>query len=132
MYPKDLRYTRKHEWARLEEDGMVTVGITAYACEELSDIVYVELPPEGKHVDQGAAFATLESVKAVSEVYAPVTGTIATVNQRLRDDPGLLNEDPYGNGWIVRVHPGESSPLEGLMDAEAYAQFVEAEKGAQG
>ncbi len=128
MYPTDLRYTEKHEWAKLE-DGAVAFGITAYACEELSDIVYVELPEEGREVQQGAAFATLESVKAVSEVYAPVAGTIVTVNARLREEPGLLNEDPYVEGWIVRVLPTDPSTLDALMDAETYAQFVEREKG---
>lgn len=129
MYPTDLRYTDKHEWARLEDD-IVVCGITAYACEELSDIVYVELPEEGRRVEQGAAFATLESVKAVSEVYAPLAGTIVAVNAKLREEPGLLNEDPYVEGWIVRVHPSDPSTLSALMDAESYSQFVEREKGS--
>ena len=128
MYPTGLRYTTKHEWTRPEQ-GAVVFGITAYACEELSDIVYVELPEEGRNVEQGTAFATLESVKAVSEVYAPVAGTIVAVNTRLREEPGILNEDPYGEGWIVRVLPRDPSAVDALMDAQAYAQFVEQEKG---
>lgn len=129
MYPTDVRYTKTHEWARLE-DGMVTIGITSYASEELSDIVYVELPAIGDKTEDGAAFATLESVKAVSEVYSPAKGAINAANTRLEDEPGLLNEDPYGEGWIARVQPAESVSLQELMDAEAYARFVEAERGA--
>ena len=129
MYPTDARYTKTHEWARLE-DGMVMIGITSYASEELSDIVYVELPAEGGATEDGAPFATLESVKAVSDVYSPVKGTICAANLRLQDEPGLLNEDPYGEGWIARVEPSGSVTLEELMDSAAYAEFVEAEKGA--
>jgi len=109
---------------------MVTIGITSYASEELSDIVYVELPAEGGNAEEGAPLATLESVKAVSDVYSPVKGTISAVNLRLQDEPGLMNEDPYGEGWVVRVQPGGSATLEALMDSKAYAEFVEAEKGA--
>ncbi len=129
MYPTDLRYTTKHEWARLE-DGVVTVGITSYACEEMSDIVYVELPAVGTRVDRGVAFATLESVKAVSEVYSPASGTVIAINARLRDAPSLLNEDPYGAGWIAQLSLSENPALDALMDSDAYSQFVRAEKGA--
>jgi glycine cleavage system H protein len=129
MYPTDARYTKTHEWARLEE-GMVTIGITSHASEELSDIVYVGLPSEGDEMEEGTSFATLESVKAVSEVYSPVKGTIAAVNLKLQDEPGLLNDDPYGAGWIARVRPGEGVTLDSLMDSEAYAEFVDGEKGA--
>jgi len=129
MYPADLRYTKQHEWAR-HEGSVVTIGITTHACQELSDIVYVELPTEGTQVQEGAPFATLESVKAVSEVYTPVAGTIESVNVRLRDEPGLLNEDPYGDGWIVRIRPDGEASLDGLMDAETYRRFAEAERGS--
>ena len=129
MYPTDVRYTKTHEWARLE-DGMVTIGITSYASEELSDIVYVELPDVGDTTEEGGAFATLESVKAVSEVYSAVKGTISAANLKLQDEPGLINEEPYGEGWIAKVQPDESVSLEGLMDAGAYDQYVEAERGA--
>lgn len=128
MYPTDARYTKTHEWARLE-NGMVTIGITSYASEQLSDIVYVELPAEGDKTEEAAPFATLESVKAVSDVYSPVKGTISAANLRLQDEPGLMNEDPYGQGWVARVQPGEGATLESLMDSKAYAEFVEAEGG---
>ncbi len=128
MYPTDVRYTKTHEWARLE-DGMVTIGITSYASEELSDIVYVELPGEGDKTEEAAPFATLESVKAVSDVYSPVKGTIGAANLRLQDEPGLMNEDPYGEGWVARVQPSESVTLEALMDSRAYAEYVDAERG---
>ena len=129
MYPTDVRYTKTHEWARLE-DGMVTIGITSYASEELSDIVYVELPDVGDTIEEGGAFATLESVKAVSEVYSPVAGTIGGTNLQLQDEPGLINEEPYGKGWIAKVKPGDIAPLDDLMDAETYDRYVESERGA--
>ena len=128
MYPTDVRYTKTHEWARLE-DGMVTIGITSYASEELSDIVYVELPDVGDSTEEGGAFATLESVKAVSEVYSPVAGTIGAANLQLQDEPGLINEEPYGKGWIAKVKPSDIAPLDGLMDAAAYDKHVESERG---
>ena len=129
MYPTDVRYTKTHEWARLE-GGMVTIGITSYASEELSDIVYVELPDVGDVTEEGGAFATLESVKAVSECYSPVAGTIGATNLKLQDEPGLINEEPYGEGWIARVEPAEGASLDGLMDAAEYEKHVEAERGA--
>jgi len=129
MYPTDVRYTKTHEWARLE-DGMVTIGITSYASEELSDIVYVELPDVGDTIEQGGAFATLESVKAVSEVYSPVAGVIGGVNLQLQDEPGLINEEPYGKGWIAKLKPSDTTPPDDLMDAEAYDKHVESERGA--
>ncbi len=129
MYPTDVRYTKTHEWTRLE-DGMVTIGITSYASGELSDIVYVELPDVGDTTEEGGPFATLESVKAVSEVYSPVKGTISATNLKLRDEPSLINEDTYGKGWIARVQPDNIASLADLMDAAAYDNFVEAERGA--
>ena len=129
MYPTDVRYTKTHEWTRLE-DGMVTIGITSYASGELSDIVYVELPDVGDTAEEGGPFATLESVKAVSEVYSPVKGTISATNLKLRDEPSLINEDTYGKGWIARVQPDNIASLADLMDAAAYDNFVEAERGA--
>jgi len=129
MYPTELKYTKTHEWASTGED-LVSVGITSFASEELSDIVYVELPSEGAKVAKGSSFTVLESVKAVSEVYSPVFGEICEVNHRLQDEPELLNNDPYGEGWIVRIHPVEEAELGDLMDADGYAQFVEEEKGA--
>ena len=124
MYPKDVKYTETHEWARPEEK-LVAVGITSYASEQLSDIVYVELPPEGEEVEKGSSFATLESVKAVADIYSPVSGKIEEVNHRLQDEPELLNNDPYGEGWIIKISPTKKEDLEDLMDAAAYEKFVE-------
>jgi len=123
MYPKELKYTATHEWARPEEK-LVAVGITSFASEELSDIVYVELPPEGQKVEKGASMLTLESVKAVADVYSPVSGKIHEVNHRLQDEPELLNSDPYGDGWIVKISSMKKEELDDLMDAEAYERFV--------
>ncbi len=128
MYPKELKYTKTHEWAR-EDDGFITVGITSFAAEELSDIVYVGLPSEGGKVEKGSSFATLESVKAVSDVYSPVSGKIHEVNHGLQDHPELLNKDPYGEGWIISVIPVEKGELNDFMNAEEYEKFVEEEKG---
>ena len=128
MYPKELKYTKTHEWTR-ENEGFITVGITSFAAEELSDIVFVELPSEGQEVEKGSSFATLESVKAVSDVLSPVSGKIHEVNHKLRDHPELLNKDPYGEGWIISVIPVERRELNDLMDAEEYERFVEKEKG---
>lgn len=124
MYPKDVKYTETHEWARPEEK-LVAVGITSYASEQLSDIVYVELPTEGEESTKGSPFGTLESVKAVSDVYSPVSGKIEEVNHRLQDEPELLNNDPYGEGWIIKISPTKKEDLEDLMDATAYEKFVE-------
>ena len=129
MYPSDLKYAKTHEWARLE-NGIVTVGITSHAAEELSDVVYVELPSVGDPVEQGLKFAMAESVKAVGEVYAPVTGKVVATNEKLKDEPGLINEDPYGAGWLASIEPAAGATLDGLMDAKAYEQLVASEKGA--
>ncbi len=129
MYPKELKYTRTHEWVSVGE-GFVGVGITSFASEELSDIVYVELPSEGAKVAKGSSFAVLESVKAVCEIYSPVLGEIYEANHRLQDEPELLNNDPYGDGWIVKIHPVGEAELDDLMDADGYAKFVEEERGA--
>lgn len=128
MYPKDLKYTNTHEWARVDE-GFVTVSITSFAAEQLSDIVYVELPSEGASVERGSSFGVLESVKAVSDVYSPVSGKIQEVNHRLENEPELLNSDPYGEGWMVKILPGGKGELDNLMDAEQYESFVEQERG---
>jgi len=123
--PNNLRYTRTHEWVR-EEDGTVVVGITHYAQEQLGEVVYVELPEIGRTLDAGEELGTLESVKAVSEFFAPVAGEVAEVNERLDDEPGLVNDDPYGEGWLVRITvSGDGADL---MDAAAYEAFL-AEEG---
>lgn len=121
--PNDLKYTQSHEWVRL--DGSVgIVGITDFAQHELGDIVFVEAPAEGTAVTSGANMGSVESVKAVSEVNSPVSGTVAEVNAELADHPELLNNDPYGAGWIVKVTLSNPGELDRLMDAEAYAKYV--------
>lgn len=104
--PGDLMYTTDHEWLRREEDGSVTVGITDHAQSALGDLVYVELPDVGQEVEAGGDMAVVESVKAASDVYAPIEGTVVAINEALADDPEVINNDPYGDGWIVRLEPG--------------------------
>ena len=119
-YPDDLRYSKEHEWVRTEESH-ATIGITSFASDELGDIVFVELPEVGSSLAQFGTFGVVESVKAVSDLYAPVSGTVAEVNEALRDAPELLNSDPFGEGWIARVELSDPSELDALMDAAAYA-----------
>jgi glycine cleavage system H protein len=122
--PGDLQYTSEHEWLRREEDGSVTVGITDYAQQALGDLVYIELPETGAEVDEGGEMAVVESVKAASDVYAPVSGTVLEVNSALVDDPEKINSDPYGDGWIVRLQPSGDS--EGnTMEPDAYQEFLD-------
>jgi len=123
--PEELLYRRTHEWARKDGDQVV-VGITHYAQEQLGEVVYVELPEVGNSVDAGEELGTLESVKAVSEFNSPAAGEVVAVNERLADEPNLVNEDPYGDGWLVRI---SGSPDDDLLDAEAYKKLVEEEKG---
>ena len=126
--PEALRYARSHEWIRAEDDGTVTVGITDYAQESLGDLVFVELPETGASVGAGDACAVVESVKAASDIYAPVAGEVIEVNERLADEPELINADPFGEGWIMKLQPGTGDALEGLLDAEGYrAVLAEAE-----
>jgi glycine cleavage system H protein len=124
MNPADLRYTSEHEWVSVE-DGVATVGITDYAQQELGDIVFVDLPEAGRTVSAGEEFATVESVKAVAEVYAPAGGEVTEVNESLNERPEAVNQDPYGNGWMVRLRLVSPAELEGTMDAQAYAAFCE-------
>jgi glycine cleavage system H protein len=119
-YPDDLRYSKEHEWVRAEE-GRATIGITSFAADELGDIVFVELPEPGAELRQFGTFGVVESVKAVSDLYAPVSGSVAEVNEALRERPELLNTDPFGEGWIARVELADPAELAQLMDAEAYA-----------
>src|SRR5512140_3175301 len=123
MYPKHMRYTKEHEWVAAE-GGIGTVGITDFAQHELGDIVYVELPEIGRQVKAGETIGTIESVKAVSEVYAPVSGTIAEVNAALNDAPETVNKDPHGDGWICKVKLQNPKELDGLMDAGVYATMA--------
>ncbi|HZU78688.1 MAG TPA: glycine cleavage system protein GcvH [Acidimicrobiales bacterium] len=117
--PEDLRYTSDHEWARLEQ-GAVRVGITDFAQDALGDVVFVQLPAVGSHVDAGAALGEVESTKSVSEIYAPVAGEVVAVNAELQDAPELLNAEPYGRGWICEIRPDDPSAVDGLLDAAAY------------
>lgn len=122
MYPEDLRYTKEHEWAR-DEDGRWRVGITAYAQEALGDVVYVDLPAVGSTVTEGQPFGEVESTKSVSDLYAPVSGTIVERNADLEDRPELVNADPYGDGWMVVIEA--SAPGSAMLDAAAYQALVE-------
>ena len=124
-YPTDLRYTREHEWAVLEEGGRVRVGITDFAQDALGDVVYVEIPEEGTEVRGGEPFGEVESTKSVSDVYSPVSGRIAERNGALADNPELVNQDPYGEGWMVVIEASDASDVESLMDADAYRRMVE-------
>ena len=119
-YPDDLRYSKEHEWVRVE-GSRATIGITSFAADELGDIVFVELPEVAAVLKQFTTFGVVESVKAVSDLYAPVSGEVVEVNEALRDAPELLNSDPFGEGWILKVELADPSEPEGLMDAEAYA-----------
>ena len=123
-FPKDLRYTAEHEWTR--QDGeLVVIGITDHAQHELGDVVYVELPEVGSQVTQGSPFGVIESVKAASDLFAPLSGEVVAVNGALESAPQLVNEAPYGDGWIVTIRPGRMDAEEAqLLDAEAYAQLV--------
>ena len=123
--PKELRYTKEHEWAR-RPGQTVVVGITAHAQEALGDVVYVDLPKVGATISAGASFGTVESTKAVSELFAPLSGKVVKVNQALTGEPNLINQDPYGKGWICEVEPSQPSQLDGLMDAAAYTALVAA------
>ena len=121
--PDDLQYTRSHEWVRME-DGTATIGITEHAQDELGDIVFVELPDEGATLDAGDSFGTVESVKAVSDLYTPVGGEVVEVNSALEDAPEKINDDPYGEGWIVKLRTSEEA---GLLSPEEYEKVVEEE-----
>ena len=118
--PEDLRYSKEHEWVRVE-NGRASIGITSFAADELGDIVFVELPEAGSQLGQFQTFGVVESVKAVSDLYAPVSGTVVEVNDALRERPELLNSDPFGEGWIATVELSDPGELDNLMDAEAYA-----------
>jgi glycine cleavage system H protein len=121
--PADLRYTPEHEWLRVEGD-LVAIGITDHAQDALTDIVYIELPGEGDNVGDMGEFAVVESVKSASPIFAPLAGEIVDVNVALEDAPELMNTDPYGDGWIVRMRLEDMSALDGLMDAPAYAAML--------
>lgn len=126
--PKELKYTKSHEWLRTESDGSVTVGITQHAQDLMGDLVYVELPAQGAKVTAGKECSVVESVKAASDVYAPVSGEVIAVNTAVSDAPETVNKDPYGTGWMFRVKPSNQAELAALLDAAAYEAQVAAEK----
>ena len=127
MNPSDLRYTKEHEWVRADSGGLCTVGITAFAVESLGDIVYLELPGVGDSLTQDGQFGEVESVKAVSELYSPVSGKVAEVNQRVVDAPEVVNDSPYGDGWLLKVALDDESELDNLMTADEYDRLLAAE-----
>lgn len=129
-FPKELRYSQEHEWAAIEEN-IATIGITDYAQEQLGDVVYIELPEVGTQVTKDEAFGVVESVKAVSDVYAPVSGTVTEINVPLPDSPETINDDPYGDAWMIRVDMSDPGEVEDLMTAAQYKKFVEEEKGEE-
>jgi glycine cleavage system H protein len=126
-FPKDLKYSKEHEWIKVEGDSVV-VGITDYAQDSLGDVVYVELPQEGGPVTKNEPFGVVESVKAVSDLYSPVSGTVAEVNDSIIDNPEVINEDPYGDAWMLKVELASSDDLDDLLSSEDYQQFIEEEK----
>lgn len=121
--PKDLRYTKDHEWARLDGD-LIVVGVTAHAVEQLGDITMVSLPNPGTELAAGESFGDIDSVKAVSELFAPLSGAVVECNEVLEDAPETVNEDPYGEGWLLKLKAGDPAELETLLDADAYAKLV--------
>jgi glycine cleavage system H protein len=122
-HPGDLRYSKEHEWVRVD-GSTATIGITSFAADELGDIVFIELPEVGSRLSQFGGFGVVESVKAVSDLFAPISGEVTEVNDALADQPELLNSDAYGEGWIARVTLADSAELDALMDAEAYAELT--------
>lgn len=123
-FPDDLYYTEEHEWLRVEEDDVATIGITDFAQSELGDVVFVEIEPEGTDVEQDGVFGTVEAVKTVSELYMPVSGTIKEINPDLETSPELVNQDPYGDGWMVKIEMADPDELDSLMRADTYAELV--------
>jgi glycine cleavage system H protein len=122
--PDDLKYTEEHEYVRTKGDGVVEVGITDYAQGELGDVVYVELPSVGTKLGKHDVFGTIEAVKAVSELFSPLAGEVVEVNGRLDGEPALVNSDPYGDGWMIRVRPDDASAVDSLMDAAGYKGHI--------
>lgn len=122
-YPKDLKYTNEHEWVRIE-GKIATVGITSFAADQLGDVVAVELPEEGDEVTRGEVFGSVESVKAVSDLFSPLSGVVVKVNTPLNDSPEYANEDPYDEGWMIEIELSDMDELEELMDVDDYASFV--------
>lgn len=126
--PSELRYAESHEWARLDEDGLVTVGITDHAQDALGDVVYVELPEIDQRVEVAQEAGVVESVKAASDIFSPVSGTVAEINDKLADAPETVNQDPYGDGWFFKVDPTDTAELEDLLNSEGYDEVIEGEE----
>ena len=124
--PREMRYTKEHEWVLLE-DGVAIIGVTDFAQAELGDIVYVELPTVGSKLSTMEAFGNVESVKSVSDLYSPIAGVVADINTRLGDEPELVNSDPYGEGWMVRLEPSDSLEIEQLLTADEYSDYIGAD-----
>ena len=127
MYPPELLYTKEHEWIRVDE-SVGTIGITDFAQQELGDVVFVELPKPGDHVSATESIGTIESVKAVSEIYSPVSGEVTSVNSRLQNNPELVNSDPHGEAWLIRVQLADRRETEKLMTADEYEAYIKQEK----
>lgn len=127
--PSELRYTKSHEWVDPAGDGTVTIGVTDYAQQALGDLVFVELPEPGEALEAGDACAVVESVKAASDVYAPLSGKVAEVNEQLAESPELVNEDPFGEGWLFKLDVADESAMDDLLDADAYQAVVDEEEG---
>ena len=123
-FPEELKYTKEHEWVSVEDD-IVTIGITDFAQDQLGDVVFVELPEVGDTLEEGKTFGVVESVKAVSDVYAPVTGEVIEINEALPDEPEALNNSPYEEGWMIKIKLADPAVLDGLMNVSAYREFVE-------
>ncbi len=123
-YPSDLKYTREHEWVKDNGDGTATIGITEFAQGELGDIVFVELSDVDSDLSKDETFGTIEAVKTVSDLFAPVSGKIIEINESLADEPEVVNEDPYGKGWMVKLSINDASELDDLMDADAYQKII--------
>ena len=126
-FPGELRYAQSHEWARMEDDGTITVGISDHAQDSLGDVVFVELPEVGADVEAQGEAGVVESVKAASDIYAPVSGTIIAINEALEDAPEIVNESPFDKGWFFKLQPSDKTELENLLDANAYQEFCEQE-----
>src|SRR3990167_511106 len=122
--PRELHYTESHEWVRLENDDTVTIGITDHAQHQLGDLVFIELPDNNSGMEKGDELAVVESVKTAADVYAPISGEVIAINEQLSSRPELINQDPYGNGWICRIKPENLDELAGLLDADAYLKMI--------
>lgn len=129
-FPEELRYTEEHEWIR-DEGGKATIGVSEYAQERLGDVVFVEMPEIGMKINKGEAFGVIESVKAASDIFMPVSGEVTGINRILEDHPEYINQSPYGEGWIIKVRMSDAAELSDLMDSEKYRKFVEQEESNQ-